>query len=139
VARLADCNDVAVTIEGIAYRSEHLDPALPTIKLPPEVEQPNLTLAGSVPLAAITRLVAQGQEIANNQPVSVEVGDGREVCLNIGSGRVLLGSTDGLDAKMGLLRDQIKKEPDLLAKYKVVNLTAPSAPAWKQASKAVKH
>jgi len=132
IAELADTPGVGVTAEGVAYRSDHLPQGLAKIKLPQSDEGPNLTIAGPLPLSALARLVAQSEEIANNKPLIVEVGDGREVCLNIGSGRVRLGSSDGLDAKMNMLKDQLRKDPDLLSKVSELNLTVPTAPTLKK-------
>jgi len=131
VAMLADEKGVAITIDGLEYPSEHLDPALPKIKLQATDVKPDMTLAGPLNLAAIAKLVAKSEEIAGGLPISVEVGDGREVCLNIGTGRVKLGSSDGLDAKMSLLKDQLKKDPNMFSRVEEINLTVPSVPTQK--------
>lgn len=129
VARLRDHPNVGVSLEGVLYRSEHLAPDLPSIKLDAARDRGTVGIAESWPVVAVARLAVESRELANGQPTWIELGKGSVLCLNMGTGQVNFGSCDDMDAKLAALKRLLSKDPTYLSKVQALNLAVASAPS----------
>lgn len=129
VARLADRRDVGISIEGVIYPSRHLPPDLPTVSLDPGLLRPELGIAVTWPVVAVARLAVRSREISGGKPVSIELGKGSSLCLNMEAGQVNFGSCDDMDAKLAAVIKRLNEDPAYWSKYKVLNVAVASSPS----------
>jgi cell division septal protein FtsQ len=129
VARLFDDASTAVAIDGVMYTANSLPQDLPTVQLPETGGSPALTLAGPWQAARIADLAVRAKSLRPQDSINISIGDSGSVWLNMGAGRVGLGSLEDLDTKLRVLKEILDKDPDMLSKVQALNLTAPSHPA----------
>ena len=129
VARFYNKRDVALTIDGVVYPSSHLPDNLPTVEVADGASTPLLTIAGDWPAAKVARVVLKAEEIDSSKQINVRFGPGSEVCLNMGTGQVILGSCDDIDTKMRVLKERLPADPEYLSRVQALNLTVPSHPS----------
>ena len=127
VAKLENTDNVALSTDGVLYVASELPPDLPTLQLPQGGPPTLVAFAGNwqpVSLAAVS-VYAHDRFPRAVSKISV---DGRGiVCLNIGSGRVILGSCDDLDVKFKTLESRLQKNPQELEQITELNITVPSS------------
>lgn len=128
VARFYNHMNMALSSEGVIYRAEHLPDNLPTVQLSDGQPKTILTLAQDWPCVPIAILAIKIREVDQKDPIRIDYGSGNSLCLNIGAGKVELGSCDNLDAKLQALRATLKDDPDYLSRIKSLNLVVPSNP-----------
>jgi len=129
-AKLADSESVALSSDGVLYKSEvDLPENLPTLQLPGGPPTTVDALAGNWPSAGIGELAVDVQRRFKGQDLKIEVDRRGVVCLNIGSGRVVLGSCNDLSLKLKTLEDRLQKNPRELDQVEELNLTSPLSPA----------
>lgn len=88
-----------------------------------------LGIVGTWQAQDLAKLAVSARTLGPAGHVGIQV-DGRGVvCLNIGTGRVVLGSCDNLDEKLRVLRDRLKANPSELTQVEELNLTRPDFPA----------
>lgn len=129
VARLFNQGNLALTMDGVLYEAHDLPPDLPTIQLRPDEPAPSLGLNAGWQPAQMARLAVQAKQIAPQGPVRVGFNNAGEVCLNMGSGLVVLGSLEDLDRKLQVLRDRLERNPLELSQVESLNLVAPESPS----------
>ncbi|MDR3688605.1 MAG: hypothetical protein P4L46_04440 [Fimbriimonas sp.] len=128
VARLADRPQVALSTDGVLYRSSLDLSALPTLKMPSSGPPILIAMMGSWQPACLAALAVYSRKHYPTSAVGIEVDPRGVVCLNIDSGNVILGSCDDLDSKLKTLESRLQKNPNELMEVKSINLTLPSAP-----------
>ena len=128
VARFNNHLQLAISDEGVIFRSQHLPSDLPTLQLGDGQPATLLTLANDFPSSSIAYLAVHAQAILKPTPFRIEYGTGRGLCLNIGTGQVILGSSANLEAKLGKLQEELRSDPDYLSKIKALNLVEPKNP-----------
>ena len=87
-----------------------------------------LTYAGTWQPSSIAALAVYAHEKYPGKDIRIEMNQRGVVCLNIGSGRVILGSCDDLDKKLKVLESRLQKNPQELDGENVLVLTLPSNP-----------
>jgi cell division septal protein FtsQ len=129
--RLEDRENVVVDKEGVMYSlpPEAMPPDLPTLKLDRGLPPTLLTVAGDWPMARIAQLAPRVRELLPDKGVRIEVDDRGALCLNMGTGRVVLGSTEDLDRKLTVLRQRMADDPGELSRVKELVLTQPDRPS----------
>lgn len=126
VARLFGSSDVGLARDGTICRSPGLSPQLPLLKTPPL--RPGFGLVGEWPVEALVTLANEGPALAAGKDVRIDLDTGGGLCLNIGTGRVVLGSPEELETKLGILRQRMVDRPDELSSVAELNLVQPSNP-----------
>ena len=111
------------------YKTSDLPPNLPTLRVPQSGPPTLVAIAGNWQPQRLAGLAVYARQHYPRTEAKIIV-DGRGVvCLNIGSGRVILGSCDDLDIKLKILESRLQKNPQELQQIQELNLTSPSAPA----------
>lgn len=129
--RLEDRENVVVDGEGVMFAlpPEEIPAELPTLKLDRGLPPTLLTVAGDWPMARIAKLAPQVRALLPDKGVRIEVDDRGALCLNMGTGRVVLGSTEDLDRKLSVLRQRMADDPGELSRVKELVLTQPDRPS----------
>jgi cell division septal protein FtsQ len=138
VAVLAGEPGVAISIEGVPFQSGHLPPDLPVVKIDGEGPVGMRTLAETWPVVSVARLAVKAGIIFRGQSLSIELGKGNSVCLNMGAGQVVLGSCNDIDAKLAALEKLLAQKPALLSEVQSLNLSVPTSPSAVPRSAGVK-
>ena len=129
VAKLAAIDGEALSIDGVFYQTDELPLDLPVLQLPEGGPPTLLALAGNWQPQSIAALSVYAREHYPRSSSKIEVNRRGVVCLNIGSGRVILGSCDDLDVKLKTLELRLQRNPQELDQVRELNLTSPTAPA----------
>jgi hypothetical protein len=129
VARLADIDGEALSVDGVLYQASELPIDLPTLQLPDGGPPTLVALAGNWQPQKIAGLSVYAHQHYPHIDSKIEINRRGVVCLNIGSGRVILGSCDDLDVKLKTLESWLQRNPQELDQVQELNLTTPTAPA----------
>ena len=130
VARVFAAPSIGLTAQGVLYAATELSETLPTVKLPDDYPVVGLTLGNGWRTVDVARLAGLVQRLPSGEPVRIDLETGGRVCLNIGSGRVILGSCDGLEAKVARLEGFLRDRPTLFVSVASVNLVDVDAPTF---------
>ncbi len=128
VARFYNHLNMALGDDGVVFRSGRVPEGLPTLQLFEGQMKTDATLATDFPSLAISQLAIQVSQIFPGQSVRIEYGTGSSLCLNIGTSQVILGSCDGLDAKLAKLKEKLAADRNFLSQVKSFNLLEPKNP-----------
>ncbi len=128
VARLVGRDHVVLSVDGILYRASQVPTDLPWIHLSSGGPPTLVAMAGNWQPASLAALAVYSRQNYPGRTIRIEVNERGVVCLNIDSGRVILGSCDDLDLKLKTLEARLQKNPQELASEQELNLTLPSAP-----------
>ncbi|HEY0867424.1 MAG TPA: hypothetical protein VGE01_08600 [Fimbriimonas sp.] len=129
VARVRNTDNLALTIDGVLYPANELPEELPILELPRGEPHVYATIAAPWRSVAIADLAVRARESWPKEPLLIQVDDRGSVCLNIGTGRVVLGSPTDLGKKLGILQERLEKNPAELSNVAEINLTAPENPS----------
>jgi hypothetical protein len=129
VAKLAAIEGEALSIDGVLYHANELPPDLPALQLPQGGPPTLVALEGNWQPQSLAALSVYARRHYPRMEAKIEVNRRGVVCLNIGSGRVVLGSCDDLDVKLKTLESRLQKNPQELDQVEELNLTSPSVPA----------
>ena len=138
VAVLADERGVAISIEGVPFECRHLPDGLPVVKIDGEKPIGMRTIAETWPVVPVARLAVKASILFRGEPLSIELGKGNAVCLNMGAGQVILGSCNDIDAKLAALEKLLAQKPALLSEVQSLNLSVPTSPSAVPRSAGVK-
>lgn len=132
VARLEGTVPMWLSSTGVLYSGPAPRGAkeLPRLRLSAEAREANLSLAGAWDAGRIAQLCTDLRKDFAGIVWTVER-DGRGVIsLSNGSGaRVVLGTSEALQDKVGTLRRILEMQPGILSEVRELNLTAPNNPA----------
>lgn len=128
VARLTDAEAIGIDRDGAMFRTDRPMDALPFIRLEPGAIAPWGALQVPVQVSAAARLAPTVQALDPERPPEIQIDSQGALCLNMGSGRVRLGTHEQLDAKMVRLREILNADPGLFRQVAEVNLTSPERP-----------
>lgn len=129
VASMSGNPNLGVDEDGVIFESPSIDPKLPKIQLPSNGPATLLTVAANWDVQRLADLAQKVRSIPEASGVSIEVDESGEVCLNMDSGRVVLGSCDDLDEKLSVLQKRLLANPAELSQVERLILTRPDAPA----------
>jgi cell division septal protein FtsQ len=129
VAKLADVDGEALSVDGVLYQASEIPLDLPTLQLPDGGPPTLAAFAGNWQPQRLASLSVYARQHYPRIESKIEVNRRGVVCLNIGSGRVILGSCDDLDVKLKTLESRLQRNPQELDQVKELNLTSPSVPA----------
>jgi cell division protein FtsQ len=129
VARRFNGGNLALTADGVLYSADRLPEDLPTFNLPTDEPVPALALAANWQPARIAELAMAAREMAPQNAIRIDLNPSGVVCLNMGSGRVVLGSTDNLEKKLQVLRERLEQNPMELSEVESLILTSPDNPS----------
>jgi len=129
VARIRSSRLVGLDASGVMFETDQLPPDLPLITRPDPARDLPLTIVSGFPSALVADLAVKARQMAPNEKLSIWFDEGGSLCLNMGTGLVILGACDDLDAKLRSLKEFLDLHPGLLAKLDSLNLTEPSHPA----------
>lgn len=128
VAKFRNTTNLAISDEGVLYPSHDLPDRLPLLSLPPHEPPMLASLASNWQPIAISTLAARANEKWREEQLQIDVDERGSVCLNIGTGRVVLGSANDIDRKLDVLRDRLSRNPSELQTVEILNLTVPEKP-----------
>ena len=114
---------------GVMFETEQLPADLPVVMRPESAKDLSLSIAGSFPSTIVAQLAIKAREMNPQEKLIIGFNKQGALCLNIGTGLVILGSCDDLDLKLHSLKEMLDQEPGLLANLESLNLTEPSHPA----------
>lgn len=130
VARIRNTDNLALSIDGVLFpTNEPADEKLPFLELPKDRPRVLATIASPWRPVAIADLAVKAREMWPTDPLLIQVDERGSVCLNISTGRVILGSATDLDKKLGVLRERLSQNPRELQEVEELNLTAPELPS----------
>jgi cell division septal protein FtsQ len=125
VARLADADQIAVDRFGNLYRAPNLNPNLPVLRLPSGTLQPSAAFVVANPMGHFADVCRMIQSLEFASECTLEVDSRGGLCLNVNSGRILLGNHENMDKKLDRLREVMNSSPQLFRRGTVINLVAP--------------
>ena len=128
-AKLGGSDSVVLSNDGVLYVATEFPEDVPTLQLPHGGPHALLTLAGNWQPESLAQLAVYARQHYPRIEVKIDIDDRGSVCLNIGSGRVVLGSCDDLQLKLKTLESRLLSNPQELDQVEELNLTSPSAPA----------
>ncbi len=129
VATLASRPKVALDSDGTLFESSEIPDGLPQLELPSGGPPTMATFAGNWQPTSLAALSVYALAKYPKSLLRIQVDQRGAVCLNIDSGRVILGSCDDLDLKLKTLESRLQKNPQELTENVELNLTVPSVPA----------
>lgn len=139
VARLEGHPDQLLDSQGTLYSSRQVVGVLPTLRVPPEGLQPNVSFVNSWPSRTIAKFCSDIPRQLPREGMIVEVLARGELCLTAGpSVRIVFGAARQLDQKVEALNSLLTKNPQLLSGIKELNLSAASHPVVVPAAKELK-
>ena len=130
VARVFAAPSVGLTAQGVLYAATELPETLPAVKLPNDYPVVSLTLGNGWRTVDVARLAGLVQGLPSGETARIDLENGGRVCLNIGGGRVILGSCHELDKKVALLGKFLRDRPTLFVNFASVNLVDADAPTF---------
>lgn len=129
VASIIGDPGLALSTDGIVYRTNQTTEGLARIELPGQSDSPIVAFCSGwecQTLAQIAKRINKDKALRN---MAIEVYSKGLVCLNNRQGaRVILGPTERLDEKFDKLQELLQEHPDLLLQAKEINLVSPSKP-----------
>jgi len=128
VARLGD-SDLGLDQEGVIFQRPNIGKDLPAIRIADNGPATLVTVAGDWDASRLANLAVRVRAIPEADGVSIDVDERGEVCLNMNSGHVVLGSCDDLDQKLDVLQKRLIAKPSELSQVERLILTKPDAPA----------
>ena len=128
VAQLDGRPQVALSDDGVLYKASDTISDLPKLQMPTGGPPTLIAFAGSWQPASLASIAVFSRKKFAKRDVRIGVNQRGVVCLNIDSGRVILGSCDDLDLKLKTLESRLQKNPQELNEVQELNLTLPTAP-----------
>jgi hypothetical protein len=129
VAKLAGLSTLALDEQGVVYSAPDLPAGLTEIQFPGGAPPTLVGLAGDWPAGYLAKLAGDVRTLGATGNVSIQVDADGAICLNVGAGRVKLGSCDILDHKLEVLRQRLRANPNELSQIEELVLTNPDRPA----------
>jgi len=129
VARIAGNPRLGLDSEGVVFDSPNIPTDIPAITIADSGPPILVTIAGDWDATHLADLAVKVRAIPAAAGVSIDVDQRGEVCLNMNSGRVVLGSCDDLDEKLAVLQKRLIAKPEELSQVQRLILTKPDAPA----------
>lgn len=128
VATLKGRDGVVLSDDGMFYHASIIPSGLPVLDMPASGPPTLVTYAGTWQPGSIAMLAGYARQKYAGKDIRIEINPRGVVCLNIGSGRVILGSCDDLDKKLKTLDSRLQKNPQELDGENMLVLTLPSNP-----------
>jgi cell division protein FtsQ len=128
-ARLLGHPNVLLDLQGVLYKASSSPQNIPQVQLPDSGPPTLLTLASNWQPRIMAKLAQDVLKLPVSGVIRIQVEPGGVVCLNMGTGRVILGSLDDLDKKLSVLRERLATNPSELNEVQELNLTAPESPS----------
>lgn len=129
VARISNAKNVVLGDDGVVFRSTAAGLEIPSLKLPSEALNPNLSLFAPWEPARVAKICADFSAILPKGLWEITIDQRGAICFNrTGSCRILLGDTDALEEKLQTLRKILADQPQILERAAELNLTEPSSP-----------
>jgi cell division septal protein FtsQ len=129
VARLLGHPNVMLSDEGVLYKTDLVPEGLPQVQLPDNGPPTLATLAANWQPQKMAKLAQDALKLGISDVIRIQMDAGDVVCLNMSSGRVILGTLEDLDKKLAVLRERIASNPQELSQIKELNITAPENPS----------
>jgi hypothetical protein len=130
VAKLLGHPGVALSDQGVFYKAAQIPSHLPQVQLPNDGPPTLLTIASNWQPQIMAKLAQDVLKLRVSDVIRIQVEEGGVVCLNMNSGRVILGSLENLDKKLSVLRDRLAANPNELSQVEDLILTAPDSPSF---------
>lgn len=130
VARLLGHPNILLDPQGVLYKANSTPDTIPQIQLPVNGPPTLLTLTSNGQPQTMAKLAQDVLKLPVSDVIRIQVEPGGVVCLNMGTGRVILGSLDDLDKKLSVLRERLATKPNELNEVQELNLTAPESPSF---------
>ena len=130
VARVKSSKSLTVGLDssGVMFETDSVPDDLPVVEPSKDARNLPVALAGSFPAGDIAALAVKARQLDPVDKLTIRFDNEGSLCLNMGTGLVILGSSDDLDHKLQVLKDTLDRQPGLLAKLASINLTEPSQP-----------
>ncbi len=128
-AKIDGTNNLVLSTDGITYVATGYSEEIPSIKVPSKGVPAYFSLMGNFPGVGLAELAVYAHRHYPGALSKISVDDAGTVCLNIGSGRVVLGSCDDLQLKLKTLEQRLQRNPQELEQIRELNLTSPTSPA----------
>ncbi|HVT13428.1 MAG TPA: hypothetical protein VHE55_14270 [Fimbriimonadaceae bacterium] len=128
VARIKANIPIGLDATGVMFKTDELSDALPVVLRPDSARDLPITAASGFPSTSVADLAQKAQALAPQGKLTIWFNKEGALCLNMGTGLVILGSCDDLDEKLHALKEILDDQPGLLAKLESLNLTEPTRP-----------
>jgi cell division protein FtsQ len=132
VARLMGSPDMMLDAEGVLYPSMAPQQGLPVIQLPRGGPPTLATLAANWEPLGFANLATIARTLRPSGVIRIQMSESGVVSLNLDSDRVILGSLEDLDKKIGVLKERMASYPNELSENEALNLTNPDFPSLVQ-------
>lgn len=127
VARIFGFPGVALSREGIVYRTTDPLKGLPLLKIPGTAPAPQLSLCSCWDGRSLAYVCTRVRSIEDMEKTVVQVDSRGALCLNSGIGsRIILGQAERLDEKLERLADILHRQPGILLRVSELNLVSPT-------------
>jgi hypothetical protein len=126
-ARIFGRPGVALSSEGVVYRSQKPLNNYPLLKAPARIQAPGLAFCAGLTGKSLAYVCEKVRQMDQMQGATVEVDSKGSVYLHNGFGtRVVLGPSERMDEKLGKLAEILRERPEILRQAKELNLISPS-------------
>jgi hypothetical protein len=129
VARVRGEKPIGMDLKGVMFETDTLPETLPLVVRPQSGKDVTVALASGFAAGKVADLAVQARQMEPKEKLTIWFNRDGALCLNIGSGLVILGSCDDLDVKLRSLKEILEQQPDLLGRLVSLNLTEPTRPA----------
>jgi cell division septal protein FtsQ len=127
VARIFGQPGLALSSEGVLFRSQRLLKEYPLLKTPDRTQTPALAFCSPLTGKSLAHVCDNVRRLDQLQAVTVEVDSKGSVYLHNGFGtRVVIGPPERMDEKLTKLAEILRSRPEILRQAKELNLISPS-------------
>lgn len=129
VARVKANAPTGMDARGVIFRTDEVSTDIPLVVPPPASRAIYLGISGGFAAGRVADLAVKAKAMAPSDKITIWFNGEGALCLNLGEGLVILGSTEELDRKLRALKEIQEQQPNILSRLEVLNLTEPSHPA----------
>lgn len=128
VARVRAEKPIGIDAKGVVFVTDALPANLPLVVRSESARELPLTVAGGYPAGSVAELAVEARKMFPKDELTIWFNGKGALCLTVGKGLVVLGSSEDLAKKLRTLEEVLTEQPDLLTKLESLNLTEPSHP-----------
>lgn len=129
VARVKANAPTGMDALGVIFRTDEIRTDIPLVVPPPASRAIFLGISGGFAAGRVADLAVKAKAMSPSEKITIWFNGEGALCLNLGEGLVILGSTEELDRKLQALKEIREQQPNILGRLEVLNLTEPSHPA----------
>jgi hypothetical protein len=131
IARIRAEEKIGMDAQGVIFKTDDLSLDLPLVVRSQTAKDLPVSVMAGFPSGSVADLAVMARKLAPSEKLAIWFDKAGFLCLNMGTCRVTLGSSEDLDAKLRALKEILDERPGFLKEVKLLNLTEPSRPAYK--------